>query len=454
MKNKLFLLLFLLIKTLNIYPQIKITTPEELISIGLANSQTIKLNTEYTLSKMKNAKLSLSSFLPQLDFTWQEYDNININKNDTRNKTISMNLTQLLYDNGKSELTYLYNRENALHEYTANEQQIENYKLELTDKYFNYILTDEIIKIKKSLLNKTENDLKVIEYKYANGLALKSELIEYQINIKQIQNEIINYEKNQELNLINIKNSINISQNTDLIIKHTDLLTDNKFNSIGDKTEEITNKIISNNLQIKQLISQLEYQKKILTISNRFYFPSVYVSGGISFNGTSYPLTQPDYSVKLIFSFDSIPFNKTDISNEISTVPSRSKTLSNRMSAQFIPETNYFENKKLSKLSLKKTQESLTELKQKLTTETFEYINQHDSLLEQLKLYEETIKLMEEKLNISQYEAENGLKKKSDYINEQLELAQYRQNYIAMIIQIKQISSKLSLLTGVINLYE
>lgn len=79
------------------------TSADEMIQFGLSRNKSLEIQKEIALTKIKSSKLNIAAFLPQLDFSWNEYNSIYLNQNDTRTKSISLSATQLIFDNGKSK---------------------------------------------------------------------------------------------------------------------------------------------------------------------------------------------------------------------------------------------------------------------------------------------------------------------------------------------------------------
>lgn len=454
MRNKIFILIFLFLKTFHLYPQITIGSSDELITLARSNSEEIKLNNEYMLLKLKSTKKSITPFLPQFNLNWQEYDRINYKQTDTKTKTITASITQLIFDNGKTKNEYLYKRQEAVLEYMAYQQTLKEYELKLIEKYYNHQLLTDTLTLKEKLLENTKNDLNVLKYKFDNGLITKSDLLEYEIYCKQLENEILDYKNKILINIFDIKEILNISKETEIIIDAHSDHTINENSSLKSNESRIISNMLQNDIEIQLLENTLSYERKMLKSINQFYFPSIYLSGGISFTGINYPLTQPEYNIKLIFSFDSIPLLKTNLSTNSGINYKQSKFLENNFSTNFIPELNYLENKQLAATSVKQTELKLTQKKNEITKRAIEYIYSHDNLLSQININKSTLELMEEKLDLLKYETENGLITYSDYIKQIIDFSEMYQNLINQKNQLSLLYKKIQYLSGELPLYE
>lgn len=453
-RTKFFVLIFSIIKTLNLYPQIKFTSPEEMIQYGKGHSTKLFLNKELIENKIKSAKLSITNFLPQFDFSWNENDNIVKNENDYRTKNISANITQLLFDNGKTRLNYLYNRQTALDEFYQNEENIKSYELQLIEYFYQLILTKKTIDLKEQLIKSTEDEISIAQYKFDSGIGLESDLIEYQINQHQLQNEIITDKQDIETIKSAIKELLNISPEENFEVEYSTPINEVQYSNLLDNSNKIIEHTVLKNTELKQLQNQINYQKQVYKLNNRFYFPTISLTGGISFSGTNYPLTQPDYSLKLTFSFNNLPFINPNYSNSQGMSIQNSRNSTSAASTTITPEINYFVNKKIEKLSIKQMEENEKETINLIKNEIISLINQHDNLLNSIYLQTQTISLLEKKLTISKYEKDNGLIRATDFINSQLELLEYKQSLLQSKIQIQLLSKKISYLSGEENLYD
>lgn len=448
MKNRFYVfLLFTIINSSGIFSQIKFCSSDEIINYGLTHSKSITLSKASAKEEFTKAKLSVNSFLPQISFNWNEYDDINISGSDTKTKSIDFELTQKLFDNGKSILQYKYNKYNAWLSVLNSNLAAKEYSISILEKYYNYILTCNLINIQQELLESNLNELSVIEYEYENGLALKSDYLEYKINCQELKNSISNQleEKNRIYN--DLKFMLNLTPGTELIIDENISESQTVYEKLINQENILFEQIKDQNLKLKQQNASIDFQKQQIKISNRFFLPTVSLAFGINFSGKSYPLTQPGFSLKCILSFDALPFFPTQFSNNEVIKENRLKTISNSSQTTFIPQIEYFSNRKLIKFELDKAINEKETLLNELNKKATDYIQENNSKIDLINLLEESIQLKQEKLLISEYQVKEGLLTTTDYLKEKNSLSEAKQNLMSAKIKLIILRKKLSLET-------
>lgn len=445
--KKAFIFYTVLLLTGNIHAQIKFTSVEDAVNFGISNSDSLNELKLFALTNIKMAKLSFESFLPQFETSWNEYDNIQKYSADTRTKQISFSVEQKLFDNGKSRLKYTNDKYNALISYYEMLDKFNEFRLNVLEKYYSYILQCRLIELKKALLENTEKELAVIEYKYNEGLELKSSYLEYILSCKELQKDLDDsiYEKN--IILSDLKSLLNISLDAELIIEDKNENINFIQKPYAEKTEDFIALILKNNIELKKQFSSIDYISKQTKILNQFYLPAVSLKAGVSFSGIAYPLTQPDYSVNLIFSFSDIPFLPSSFSNGYRINQKKLSGLQNSTSTALNMQPGYFTSRKLSKISLAQAKTSCNETIRNLKQSVKNLIDEHDSSLKYIQLIKEAIEIREEKILISEYQVNAGLMRTSDYLKEKLELSKSRQDLVKEEISILLLQKKLEFLT-------
>lgn len=432
----------------NDFSQVVLSNAEDAVKIGLSNSDDIHELENSAILQMRNAKISITPFLPELGFSWNEVDKVPVYARDSRNKTIDLTVRQLLFDNGKSSLSYLVNRHMAYLSYLDCQKKNSEKSIEIIEAFYNLILQDKIIELKTDLIINTEKELAVIEYKYNSGLAVKSDYLEFQISCKELSNEILKLNQKRSLLCTKLKNLLNIPQLTEIKLPETIPALEYSIQKLSPLQNQYETKILENSIELKKSEAEYNYQKKQYNISKRIFLPNISLEADIAFSGQSYPLTQPDYSIKLFFSFDDLPFFKPGFSNGYTFNDKRLSALSNSTSTKLTPEINFFTARKLTKSSLRQAELLLQETRIQLQTQIFELISEHDNLIDYISLLEESIEIQKEKLKISEYEFKAGLLKATDYIKEKNNLSESIQKLFQSQIQLVTLQKKIELITN------
>lgn len=447
MKIKL-IIIILSISSGLIFAQKTFSSSEEIIKFGIENSKEIKEKEIFYKEKINSTKLNIEGFLPKLGISYNEVNFVPINSTDTRTKALELSLTQKIYDNRKEELTYKYNKQIALTDYLQFEQSIQNFKLQILEKYYLLILQIKSIELKNELLKNMKNELNIYEFEYKNGISLKSDYLEYKISINDLENQIQNLLNEKEKIKTELLELLNIDLNEELILKESLEEIKIDMTKISREKQAIEEKILNNDIDLKKLIVQIAFQKQQLKINKLFFLPSISLQGSIKFDGTSLPLTQPSYSIRLILSFDSLPFFPVNYSKDLGIKEKRINELNNSSATNIRPQFNYFSNQKIVKSEYNQALIEKEKTINAIKKTSIELINQHDASIEYISLLNDSIKLKSEKLEITKYQANNGLITIDNYLNEKINLHETKLNLIKQKINLLIIQTKISILSG------
>ena len=430
------------------YKPLQFNNLDDAINYGIQNSKELKLLKDFSIQNLKSNKLNLKQFLPELSFLYSEYDYVKKYEKNSKNKNIEFSLNQLIFDNLSSITSYKYNKKIALIKTIQYNFQEQEFILNIIEKYYSYILHSQTIELYKKNLDNLLNEFKIIEYKYNNGLSLKDEYLEYQIQISEIKNSIKNFEISQRLIYNQLLELLNLDYDTNLNITTS-------FDALSfDTTEQYINEkyiiesTLENDIKLKELKENIELERLKIKNINRFYFPRVYLNSSINFSKEHFPLTQPDYSVSLTFNFNNIPFNKIDFSNQDTFSNKKLTSMNNSIKNTLSIEPNYFANKKLQKLSLENSILELDKYINSIKSEMTQLITEHDNYLSQINTSLELQKLKEEKLIINEYKYKNSLISTNDYFKEKLNYLDFIKKLYEVKINLIIIQKKILIKSG------
>lgn len=447
MKNKLCIII-LICTCINIYPQIKLSTLEEAIKFGLSHSKTLEQAELSALLQIKGAKLSFDTFLPKFEISWSEYDFVKSHSSDTRNRQINFSVSQPLFDNGKNILQYMLNKYDAQISYYEFLDQKNNYCLSVIEKYFSYILQCRMIELKKSLLENMKKELTIIEYKYKNGIGLKSDFYEYKISCTELENQLQDAVYQKKVILDELKILLNIEPDSILEIDETSPKINYTNKKLSFQSDKLVNRALENDINLKKQLSSIIYISKQNKILDRCFLPSISVQVSMSFTGTTYPLTQPDYSIGVIFSFPDIPFIQPAFSNTYGIKEKKLSSLTNSTAETLNIKPQYTTFKKLSKLSLENEKNSYELNRKNYKQSIINLINEHDRTIDCIELLKKTAEIKKEKILISEYQVENGLLRSAEYIDEKLNLLNTEQEIAKAEVNLLILNKKILFLTN------
>ncbi|WP_147612891.1 TolC family protein [Treponema pectinovorum] len=452
MKSKeiLFLVLFsLLYIDCFAKDRIAISSSSEAECIAVANSKSNRLRELSLQYSKKSSELSFGGFLPSVDFNFNESDSIKTQAYDTHSKTIAISLRQLIFDGGKTKLTYDLNKATSFYELKEFEQELNSYKLEISNQYFECLLLLKKIEIEENLERNAELELQIIKTEYELGEVLENDYLKYFINVKKIKDQTKQTNRDYKKALTKLKISLGYSKDVDFFLE-SEAINENDFpRYLEEKLEKLWNVCQRNNLSIKKNRMSLYYSQKQDEFSKRYFLPQIYFEGGIHFSGTDYPLTQPSYSAKIKVDFLNNTLIPVSFSNGYEIKDKKVCGVNNSVDFSVKGQPQYFSDKKKNELNLRYSRvqfgENLNVLYEKLYEKTADY----DDLIDNLERLKETEQLEERNLLVSRESVNRGEINRLDYLEELEEHAKTLTEILQSKIKLKNLIREIEIFINV-----
>lgn len=426
MKQKLAIIFIVLISHDNLFSQIYLNTPDDAVKVGLENAEEYKIQELQAFTGIKLAKFSIAEFLPGFTFNITESDGRKYDSADSRTKSFQFGMSQTLYNGGKTKLSYDMSKLAASFQYSAYEQSVRLFSVNIITSYFSYISQTEKLKAKKDLLLNAQEQLGISKAEYEHGILLESDYLEYEIYVMQIKNEVKQLEREIETNLRSFKILLGLPLEADLVINLDSKAEYEEDFFLKPFTDLILAIALNSNAELQQQKISLEYSKKQLEYSKRFYLPTVSLEGNVSFSGEKYPLTEPNYSLKLGVSFSELPFGSVSFSEGYGFDNKGFSNISNVANGSLKPDLTYMLSNRNSDLSVKKSFLDYRLKAQNLKEDVVSKIAVYDDCLDSIKIIRETLSLQEKRLAVCKEEVDKGEKKRIDYLEDLEEYAEER----------------------------
>lgn len=413
-----FCLTFLLVFPLSIFSQVKIESPVDAVNVGIQFAEEYKIMQEQSLIGLQIAKYSITPFLPSLTFDFGNTDSITKFATDTRNKSFSFGIKQLIFNGGKTILSYQMGQISARQQFEQYENNVKQYSIEVINSYFTYLTTLAQLEAQKDLLNNAQEEYKIMQAEYKYGLILESDLLEYEIRIMGHSDNLKKTERQVQTQLRSLKYLLGLTPQIDCEISYTDNFNLDEDFYLEEYSDFLWNLTDLKNLELKQLKQSLELSKKQLKYQKALYIPTISFESNFAVSGIHYPLTEPSFTLKFNIAFDSNPFFPLNYSNGLGLDDNRITKISHNANTTLTAQPTYFANSKLQDLSMVESINNLKLKKQSLSEQLFQMIANHDDCLDSIKIINKSLELYEKKLAISKEEIAKGEKKRIDYLKD------------------------------------
>jgi len=448
--KKLFIFIFLII--LN-FPykinalEVIFNNVNEAVNFAIQNSQVYRLQLQSVLLNIKEAKYNIQDFLPTFSFTLSENDNTAILAGDTRSRSFQANVSLEVFDGGRRNFAYEINRLSSLYAFQDYESSLMEYRSHIIFLYYQYLMQRQMVIIKENLVSTARNQLNIIEKEVEIGITLETDYLEYLISFIQLEND--REQSKRDLNIMErrFKAAIDLSTEANLVV-NDNYHTDFTYFYYEPYIDFIWLIIKNNSTEIKKQNLSLEYARRQLIYTRRWFVPIVNIQGGISFSGESYPLTEPRYSLTLTFDFSNMNLFPLSLSNNYNIDRRRLTGVNNSASVRLDPQPTYFIRRQLADISVMENNIQRIQTEKDLFEAVYDLIISYDNSLRYAFTAERTIEVLGKRLEFTRQEVEQGTKKRIDYLQELITMAQTRITLLEYQTQATAYERSLEILAG------
>ena len=434
----------------SLFCQVVVTSGQDAISIALQNSQEQQYQQMMAQEQMRNARLSLKDFLPQLGVSYSESDAINVGRADSRSKSLQFSVSQLIFDGGQAWNQYQLDKIGSLFNYEASLQSLEEFKGGILDGYQGSVMQQRVVDMKKRLKEAGFARLAVLAKELELGLAREIDYLDYLISCRKLEQGEQLAQEALEIQVESFRQSLGLAYGTRLIVENHG----EKGNEAGE-LEKIYpvfphfEKILALTVDYSPALRQqkLEYEASVQQkkLESKWFVPNISLEGSMSLSGREFPLREPDFSLRIKVSFDRNTLFPVSNTTSMGFDQHRLRSLGNSASGNLNPQLNYFSQKRLNSIALLQKQLSLEVSEEKLRDSLRELLLNFDNSYENYLFSKESLGIQQKKVEINWQKLENGALTEMDYLQSLIELS-------SMEIQLVELQSNLVSLLRTIEL--
>ena len=269
-------------------------------------------------------------------------------------------------------------------------------RADVKKSFYNVLFLKEVLKTQSENLSNAESNLEVVQKRYDNGVATEFDLLRAKVTVENIKPRISESQENLIIGKKYLKNSIGQKDDTEI-----DVLGKLEFDSteVFGNTDDLINKIAESNVSVRQLNINRNINSELLAVDKANYLPKLYVFG--QYNLQSAEDDGRSFTDYRYFSVINAGIGLTW-------------------------DLNLFRNthkKKQSELELKKTDETIRDVKNKLKLLSQSIIFKIESSKKRIIATNETVKLARRGFELAQLSYQNGAVNQIDVLDAQLQLS-------------------------------
>ncbi len=279
-------------------------------------------------------------------------------------------------------------------------------KTEVKKSYYNVLFLKEVLEVNNKSLQNSIDNFTVVEARYRNGVNTEFDYLRAKVKVESSKPNVSQAESNLSISKKLFKNALGLKGNEEVDV--IGVLTYDSSEVFGT-TDDILRKIAENNVSVRQLnISQL-INKELVTIDNASYLPKLYL-----FAQYQFAANENNDKPFLDWRYYNIFYAGVGLKWDLNFLRNTYK-------------------KKQSVLEVKKTEETITDVKQKLKISGQNIILKMDDAKKRITANLETVKLAEKGLELANISFKNGAINQIDVLDAELMVNQSRLAYLQAI---------------------
>lgn len=280
-------------------------------------------------------------------------------------------------------------------------------RADVKKSFLNVLLLKEIVEVNASALKNSQDNLNVVELRYKNGTATEFDYLRAKVKVETIKPNVTQAENNLLLSKKALKNTMGLKTEEDIDV--IGRLSYDSLEVYEMSEDELIKKISENNVTIRQLKINKLINEELVNVDRLNYLPKLYLYGQ----------WQNSSNENDDRSFSAYRFN-----NAI--------TAGIGLNWRFNFFTNSYK-KKQSELEVKKNEETIIDVKQKLKIQSQGILLRIEEAKKRIKANYETIKLAERGYELANSSFKNGVVQQIDVLDAELLLTQSKLAYLNSI---------------------
>ncbi|MCX6159346.1 MAG: TolC family protein [Ignavibacteriae bacterium] len=274
--------------------------------------------------------------------------------------------------------------------------------------YYNVLFLKEVVNVRKLNLNNAVENYDVVERRYRNGTSTEFDYLRAKVTMENLKPPVVESENNLTITKKVLKNAIGLKDSKDVDV--TGSLTFDSTEYYGSIDAVIT-KIAENNVSVRQLRINQDINKQLLSIDKANYLPKLYLFGQYNLQAAE---------------DDGRSFGNYRYFNVINAGVGLNWDL------------NFFRNSykvKQSEIEIKKTDETISDVKQKLRLLAQSIILKMGEAKNKVVATYGTVKMAERGYELAALSFKNGVVNQIDVLDAGSQLSNSKLGYYQAIVE-------------------
>jgi len=422
---------------------ISLLTVDEAVRFGILHSAASRYARMNAIETMRLGKLSIRKFFPKLGVSYSESDGVRVGVADSREKRLEFSLTQPVFDGGKSALEHEIATLAASYAYQDCIAETRQLEARIAGEYLELALKKANLAIQDVLLQSAGEQLSIAKSEYENGVSLESDYLECMINRSGVEYDRIRLAREYESAERRFKMTLGLDEAIGLEIGALSPAEPN-MRAMSANIDAICERALAVSADLARKRSDLRVTEAKTRRACWDFAPNVSLRCSLGFTGDAFPLTEPSFSVSVIFGFDN-PVFPGSFTSEYDYLNGKLGSVSNSAQVSVFDGITWNGDRRLAEISLLRARLDCERAERELRVSIRDGVYSRDDALSRRAIKAETIRLMEKKSRIGELRAARGELKRVDLLDEMIALAKARTEMLSIESELANLERSLAI---------
>ena len=417
------------------------------LAFAFSNEKSLAYEKENARLLLKNSYFSLDAFLPSLSFSMNDSESRVKNTKDSQTLSCNFSVEQPLFNGGRSLFALQKNISDAKANLLLLDEKENAFSLKVIKNFLSCLVQKKQLEAANACLQTAEEELSFVKAEWERGLCLEEDYLSCKISVMQIKAEAEKNLNEWKKKVRSFKMLSSVSEEVEIDFSCKDNFEDFCF-FLEDSLSLLWSKFLLKNSRLKLSQNELEWKRKNLFFQNFIWLPKITAGASLVFQGSALPLVQPEYSFFINLSFPDMTLIKPSTSASFSGNKGQFSKANIGFGGITSFSPAYAIGKESARLSLYQSESALEEEKRALKEELLSALYEHDDCVRNVKITEERLSLLTQKIEVDKVRVKNGSMKRINYLEDEIERLKVENELIFLKGQCASTVYELDILIG------
>lgn len=418
------------------------------IQLGLQYNKDMRYFGEELKIQILGLREQKRSFFPQVSIQFGDNDSVSLDNSDSRSKSLTVSLSQLLFDGGQLRQKLDDAQIQVLLARLENSRKRLDFIESIMNAYLSILQQEARYELRVELFQKQKEELTLTRRKFQLGEATVLDYYEWEIQTRQSEMELMELSNSIRFEKISYNRLIGIEIDRPI---HLTLRVNDEIGGEAPQMQEkeVLKNTLLNSIDLKKIQLAMK-QARITAVQKRQFVPSVSVNA--SYSTSLWRILRPEDQWNIGFQF-SIPLFSDQVSLNTGlggNFQGSQKSFNKGLSTTLYQDPSYTRQFLTENISLDKLKYEYNDLIRNTTVQVRKLLSDLEIQNRKIFILQQTIQLSEAKMILLRKQLDLGEIKTSDYIafqnslnSKKIDLLDARFQQLKLMIQARKLQGLL-----------